>query len=53
MGEPAATLANFGIDLENRPFRWSLGNSGNYDILTIKALEPTSVPVAASVSGPT
>lgn len=52
MGELAATLVNFGIDLENRPFKWYLGNSGNYDILTIKAPEPASVPVATSVSGP-
>lgn len=52
MSEPAATLVNFGIDLQNRPFKWSLGNSGNYDISAIKAPEHVSIPVAASVSGP-
>ena len=50
MAEPAATLVDFCIDLENRPFKWSLGKVKIHGMLPIKLLSLLQIPVPASVS---
>ena len=48
MTAPAAIMANFGNNLEGRPFKWELGNSGKYDADAVKLKkdeEPVTVPV--------
>ena len=44
----AAVTANFGDDIESRPFKWELGNSGKYDADVVKLKkveEPVTMPV--------
>lgn len=50
MAEPAATLVDFCIDLENRPFKWPLGKVKIHEMLPSKLLGLLQIPAAASVS---
>lgn len=57
MTEPAAVAVNFGSDVESRPFKWELGNSGKYDIDAVKKKkeeEPVTVqvPIEFGISKP-
>lgn len=57
MTEPAAVAVNFGSDVESRPFKWELGNSGKYDIDAVKMKkeeEPVTVqvPIEFGISKP-
>ena len=48
MTKPAAIAVNFGNDVERKPFKWVLGNSGKYDVDAVKMKkeeEPVTVPV--------
>ena len=38
MAEPAATLVDFCINLENRPLKWSFGKVKIHEMLLIKLL---------------
>lgn len=37
--EPVTTVANFGEDVAKKPFVWELGNSGRYEVDSVKAKE--------------
>ena len=57
MTAPAAITVNFGNNLENRPFKWELGNRGRYDIDAVKMKkleEPVTmqVPIEFGISNP-
>ena len=48
MTAPAALTVNFGNNVESRPFKWELGNSGKYDADAVKLRKeegPVTVPV--------
>ena len=48
MTAPAALTVNFGNNVESRPFKWELGNSGKYDADAVKLKKdegPVTVPV--------
>lgn len=48
MTEPTKIAANFGTDVETKPFKWKLGNTGKYDVDAVKMSkgeEPVTVPV--------
>lgn len=48
MTEPTEIAANFGTDVETKPFKWELGNTGKYDVDAVKmskGKEPVTVPV--------
>ena len=48
MTEPTEIAANFGNDVETKPFKWKLGNTGKYDVDAVKISkgnEPVTVPV--------
>ena len=57
MTEPAAIAVNFGNDVEGKPFKWDLGNSGKYDLDAIMAKEEEEivtvpVPIEFGISKP-
>lgn len=57
MTEPAAIAVNFGTDIESKPFKWELGNSGKYDVDAVqlkKNEEPVTVqvPIEFGISNP-
>lgn len=57
MTEPAGIVVNFGNDVESKPFKWELGNSGKYDVGAVKMKkeeEPVTVqvPIEFGISNP-
>lgn len=57
MTERTALRVNFGNDIESRPFKWMLGNSGKYSVDSVKMKkeeEPvtTQVPIEFGISHP-
>ena len=57
MTQPAAIAANFGNDVESKPFKWELGNSGKYDVDDVRMktkAEPVTVqvPIEFGISNP-
>ena len=57
MTEPAAIAVNFGNDVESKPFKWELGNSGKYGVDAVnmkKDEEPVTVqvPIEFGISNP-
>ena len=57
MTEPAAIVVNFGDDVDIRPFKWELGNGGQYDVDAVKMKkveEPLTVqvPIEFGISNP-
>ena len=57
MTQPAAIAVNFGTDVESKPFKWKLGNSGKYDFDAVKIQEKkepvtVQVPIEFGISKP-
>ncbi len=57
MTAPTANAVNFGNDVETKPFKWELGNSGKYDLDAVKMKkdeEPVTlqVPIDSGISNP-
>lgn len=57
MTQPAAIAANFGNDVESKPFKWELGNSDKYDVDDVRMKskeEPVTVqvPIEFGISNP-
>ena len=56
MTEPTNIAANFGNDVETKPFKWELGNTGKYDVdaVKMKGKEPVTVlvPIEFGISNP-
>ncbi len=57
MTQPAAIAANFGNDVESKPFKWELGNSGKYNVDAVRMKikeEPVTVqvPIEFGISNP-
>lgn len=57
MTEPAGIVVNFGNEVESKPFKWELGNSGKYDVDAVKMKkeeEPVTVqvPIEFGISNP-
>ena len=57
MTAPTANAVNFGDDVETKPFKWELGNSGKYSLDAVKMKrdeEPVTmqVPVESGISNP-
>ena len=48
VGEPAALEANFGNDLDGRPFTWALANTGTFDVKDVQPKVVTEVPVSSA-----
>ena len=49
MGEPAAIVANWGDDVEGRPFKWAPANDGSYDLEAVKVKRMDEGSVTAVV----
>jgi hypothetical protein len=43
MARKSATRVNFGNDLKNKPFKWTPGTSGDYDLALVMAAEAEAV----------